>query len=249
MLIDTHCHIHDKKYSFDQKAVLNRARDAGVTEVICVGTDINDSLDAARFADENEGVFAAVGIHPGESLEYDEKLLEVAKSSRKVVAIGEIGLDYHYDVGTRDEQIKLFEAQLQVAMELGLPVTFHVREAYEDFWAVLDGFREIRGVLHCFSDKIENLKQALDRGLYIGLGGIVTFTKDEEQKKTFNYVPLDRVLFETDAPYLTPKPFRGTMNEPAYVKVIAEQVADSREVSLELLETVTTRNAENLFKI
>lgn len=171
------------------------------------------------------------------------------KQFTKIVGIGEIGLDYFYDNSPRDVQIQALEQQLQWAVDYNLPVSFHVREAYADFWPIFDNFSEIRGVLHCFTDTAATLEQALKRNLYIGVNGISTFTKDPEQQKMFASIPLEHMLLETDAPFLTPSPFRGKMNEPVYVKEVAVHQASVRNVSLETVIAMTTANTTNLFAL
>ena len=167
----------------------------------------------------------------------------------KLVAVGEIGLDYFYTHSPRDVQIKALEAQIDLALRHDLPVIFHVREAFEDFWSVFDNFHGIRGELHSFTDSAENLEQGLKRGLYIGVNGISTFTKVEDQRAVFASIPLDRLLLETDAPFLTPVPFRGKVNEPAFVRQIAEFHAGIRDVSTEQIADVSTANAQALFNL
>jgi len=177
--------------------------------------------------------------------------------NRKLVAIGEIGLDYHYDNSPRDNQIKILKSQIELALKYDLPIIFHVREAYDDFWKVLDSFksdkRQIRGVLHCFTDTMENAEKGIKRGLYIAVNGISTFTKDENQTEMFAKIPLDKLLFETDAPYLTPFPLRGKVkvkvNEPAYVKNIAEYNSTIHQIPFDEIADVTTTNARKLFNI
>ena len=174
---------------------------------------------------------------------------------QKLIAIGEIGLDYHYDNSPREDQIKVLKEQIELALKYDLPIIFHVREAYEDFWSVLDSFesdsRPIRGVLHCFTDTLENAKEGLKRGLYIAVNGISTFTNDESQKAMFAAIPTDKLLFETDSPYLVPKPLRGKVktNEPAFVKEIAEYNSSVRHTSFDEIADITTTNARKLFKL
>ena len=171
------------------------------------------------------------------------------KQPAKIVGIGEIGLDYFYEHSPREVQIRALEEQLQWAVEYNLPVSFHVREAYEDFWPVFDNFTGLRGVLHSFTDTAETLEKALGKGLYIGVNGISTFTKNEAQKQMFRAVPLERLLLETDAPFLTPHPFRGRINEPVFVREVAKHQADARDVALESVITAATANTYTLFTL
>jgi hydrolase, TatD family len=249
MLIDTHCHVHSLDYPLKKEDVLERARNVGVKQMICVGTGIEDSKQAIEFSDQNEGVYAAIGIHPGESLLFDDILRDLAKSNEKIVAIGEIGLDYHYGIENKDKQINLFENQLQVAIDFDLPVLFHVRDSFDDFLAVVRNFPNVRGVVHSFSDDLANLKKVLAAEFFVGVNGIATFAKSAEQREVYCHVPIEKMLLETDAPYLTPAPFRGTLNEPAYVSVVADWLAQNRGISKREIEEATTKNAKNLFKI
>lgn len=171
------------------------------------------------------------------------------KTTPKIVGIGEIGLDYFYEHSPREVQIRALEEQLQWAVEYNLPVSFHVREAYEDFWPVFDNFTGVRGVLHSFTDTAETLEKALGKGLYIGVNGISTFTKNEAQKQMFRAIPLERLLLETDAPFLTPHPFRGRINEPVFVREVAKHQADARDVALESVIAAATANTKALFAL
>lgn len=249
MLIDTHCHIHDHEFFTDEQAeeVYGRARQSGVAMVV-VGTSQPDSRAAVSFAANHESVWAIVGVHPHEAKDGVADVGRLlSEQPRKVVGIGEIGLDYYYNHSPRDMQIAALEQQLQWAHEYKLPVSFHVREAYDDFWPVFDNFSGIRGVLHSFTDTHEQLEKGLERGLYVAVNGISTFTKDQRQKDMFMAIPLGRLVLETDAPFLTPAPFRGKVNEPSRVREIAEYHAAQRGVSYELLAQHTTVNARALF--
>jgi TatD DNase family protein len=190
-----------------------------------------------------------VGVHPEEKL---EKLTELAGllSAPQVVGVGEIGLDYHYDGTDKKAQQEALEYQLNLAVEHNLPVSFHVREAFADFWPIFDAVHQqkpVRGVLHCFTGTRQDLADGLKRGLYISLNGIVTFNKDPELNEVFKTVPLDRVLLETDAPYLAPVPYRGQVNQPAYVREVAQAFAELRGVSVAEIEKITTQNVKDLF--
>ncbi len=248
MLVDTHCHIHEP-YELPIDATLTRAHQAEVDRMLCVGTSEQSSREAITFAETHPEVYAVIGVHPHDTKDGYGAIAELAKSSRRVVGIGEIGLDYFYTHSPREVQIEALRAQLEVAVAHDLPVSFHVREAFDDFWPIFDAFSGIRGVLHSFTDSQENLQKALDRGLYIGVNGISTFTKDEAQRAVFDAIPLDRLLFETDAPFLTPAPYRGKVNEPAYVRVIAEFHAQRRGISIEEIAEATTQNARALFAL
>lgn len=247
MLVDTHCHIHEAAYP-DAPGALERARQAGVGKLICVGTDNVTSQEAARFAPAHDNVYFSVGAHPHDAKSGSATVIELAKKAdEKLVAIGEIGLDYFYTHSPREVQIAAFEAQLQVAKDTGLPVIFHVREAFDDFWSIFRNFSGVKGVLHSFTDSIEHMEKGMSEGLYIGVNGISTFAKDKQA--VWDALPLENMLLETDAPFLTPAPWRGKVNEPAFVRNVAEYHAERRGVELEHLARVTSANATTLFGI
>lgn len=248
MLIDTHCHIHEADYPLDRDATIKKAHEADVTKMICVGTSEQSSTDAVQFAQNHDGVYASIGVHPHDTKDGYSNILELARQrSSKLVAVGEIGLDYYYNHSPRDVQIAALESQIQTALDHDLPIIFHVRDAFEDFWPVFDNFSGIKGELHSFTDNQENADKAFERGLYIGVNGISTFTKDPVQQQLFAALPLDRILLETDAPFLTPKPYRGNVNEPAFVSEVAKHHAAIRGISLESVAAATTANATALF--
>lgn len=252
MLIDTHCHIHDEEYPLDRREVIEDAIKNNVQKMICIGTSDKDSKMALELAAKYPGiVYAAVGVHPHDGKDGCsdlEKIISEADSDAKPIAIGEIGLDYHYDYSPKEDQIRILNAQIEFAIKHDLPVIFHVRDAFDDFWPIFDNFSSIRGVIHSFTDNPKNLKAALDRGLYIGVNGYSTFCKDD-QRAMFDDIPLDRMLLETDAPYLTPVPFRGKINKPAYIAVIAGYHANMRGLSVDEIANSTTKNARDLFAI
>ena len=258
MLIDTHCHLHDQEWFTPEQAEqeLAAAHQAGVSRVICIGTDPADSLAAQAFAAQHPETYWTYGIHPefatrpvspttpsatASDAPSDLATLRLPRDSR-LLAIGEIGLDYHYssDPAARTAQIHLFETMLDLAVRHQLPVSLHLREAFADAWPILDNFSPLTGVAHCFTGSKRDLKNALDCGLYIGVGGLATYT-------TNPLPPLDRLLLETDAPFLTPEPFRGKINSPRYIKTIAMYLAAQLGVDFSTLEEQTTQNARNLF--
>lgn len=249
MLVDTHCHIHEPDFPLEVSEVIDRANEAEVAQLICVGTSEESSRLAIGFAGAHESAFASIGVHPHDTKDGWDKIAELAGSSDKIIAVGEIGLDYFYTNSPRETQVKALEEQLQIASEHNLPVIFHVRDAFSEFWQILDKFPGVRGVLHSFTDSEVHLKEALSRGLYIGVNGISTFTKDEDQKAMFDAIPLDRLVLETDAPFLTPNPFRGKVNEPAFVRIIAEYHAERRGISVDDIAKATTANAQALFAL
>lgn len=250
MLVDTHCHIHQSDYSLPAADVLTRAHEAGIKAMICVGTDQQSSVEAIEFAKKHEGVFATIGVHPHESKHGIDSIAELAKAgSTKLVAIGEIGLDYYYTHSSREVQMAVFEQQLQLAKDAQLPVVFHVRSAFDDFWPIVANFSGIRGVMHSFTDSFASLERALAAGFYVGVNGISTFTRDTEQTETFRRIPLDRLLLETDAPFLTPTPYRGKVNEPSMVSEVAKYHANLRDISYDEIASHTSHNAKILFGI
>ncbi len=249
MLVDTHCHIHES-YELPLEEVLARAREDGVFDMICVGTSEESSHKAVEFAAKTPGAYASIGVHPHDTKDGYGAIVEIADSKpEKLVAVGEIGLDYFYTHSEKEVQIEALKAQIEVALQHNLPIIFHVREAFDDFWPIFDSYKGIRGVLHSFTDSKENLELALQRGLYIGVNGISTFTKDEKQKEMFDSIPLEKILFETDAPFLTPAPYRGKINQPAYVRIVADFHASRRGISIEEIAKASTQNARALFNL
>jgi len=252
MLVDTHCHIHEADYPLPAEEVITRATQAGVTKLVCIGTDIASSRQAVAFAAAHDNVWAVIGIHPHEAVTNNVAELRVIleqDTSGKIVGIGECGLDYFYEHSPKDAQIASLRAQLMLAKEFNLPISFHVREAFDDFWPLFDAHAGLRGVLHSYTDSADNLQNALDRQLYIGVNGISTFAKVEAQKAMFATIPLQKLLLETDAPFLTPTPKRGTVNEPAFVTLVAEFHANLRSINLQELSRATSLNASDLFSI
>lgn len=252
MLIDTHCHIHEANYPQDAAEAIIRAHQAGVEAMICVGTSEQSSREALVFTTNHENVYASIGVHPHDTKDGYANIATLAKENAKnpkLVAIGEIGLDYFYAHSPREIQIRALEEQLQVAFDYNLPVIFHVREAFDDFWPIFNNFPKLRGVLHSFTDTKRNLEEALKRKLFIGVNGISTFTKNADQQEMFQLVPLDHMVLETDAPFLTPIPLRGSINEPAFVRHIAEFHATLRNISVDEIAARTTANARALFAL
>ena len=216
--------------------------------MLCVGTSVKSSQEAIEFAEAKANCYASIGVHPHDTKDgYD--ITTLATQSSNVVAVGEIGLDYFYGHSPKEIQIAALKAQIEVALQHKLPIIFHVRDAFDDFWPIFDSYSGIRGVLHSFTDSQQNMQRAIDKGLYIGVNGISTFTKDPVQQAMFDAIPLDRILLETDAPFLTPVPFRGKVNEPALVSAVAQHHASRRGISLEEVADATTTNAHALFAL
>lgn len=253
-LVDTHCHIHFKEFGFVPDNVINNAADANVGKMICVGCSLDDSKSAVEFSGSRSNVWASVGAHPHNGAEFLETpnsaqlLVDLAKNS-KVIAIGEIGLDYYKCTVDKKDQEKTLTIQIEATIDLGLPYIFHIREAWSDFWKVLDNYPGISGVVHSFSSTRSDLEDVLKRDLYVGLNGIITFTKIAEQLEAAKLVPSSSLLLETDAPFLTPKPYRGHTCEPKHILNIAQFLAGLRSEELDDLASSTTNNAERLFRI
>lgn len=258
--VDTHAHIHFDDYGLDAEEVWQSAKAKGVTRMLAVGCDLESSIEAIEFARTREGVYAVVGVHPyyasqflaqSDNIQKLESLLENAKRD-KIVGIGEFGLDYYYENSVREDQIKLLKIHLELVAKYDLPACFHIRDAFDDFWPVFDQFysqKPIKGVLHSFTATEDQLKKAVGYGLYVAFNGIMTFTRDENQLKAVRVAPLDRILLETDAPYLTPKPFRGKICKPEHILLTATFLASLRDESIESLSEATTNNARKLFEI
>jgi TatD DNase family protein len=253
MLIDTHTHLDDARYDADRDAMIQRARQAGVTAFVTIGCDLTTSRSAVTLADRHPDIYASIGVHPHEVKHigddwYDE-LRRLAQHA-KVVAYGEIGLDYHYNHSPPKDQRERFREQVQLARDLRLPVVIHTREAQEDTISILkeEKASEVGGVFHCFSGDAWLAKDALDLGFYLSFSGILTFNNATMLREIAKQTPLDRVLIETDCPYLTPVPHRGKRNEPAFVSHVARQLAEIHpDLSLERIEEATTENAKRLF--
>ena len=258
MLIDTHSHLDDRRFDRDREAVIARAQEAGVHTFITIGCDLATSRAAVALADRYPFVYATVGVHPHEVRHVKDawftELRDLARHP-KVLAYGEIGLDYHYDHSPRDIQRARFREQVRLARELTLPIVIHTREAQEDTIGILKEERasELGGVFHCFSGDAWLAKDALDLGFYVSFSGVITFHNATMLREIAVTVPMDRLLIETDCPYLTPVPHRGNRNEPAYVKLVAEQIAHVRSargpMSVEEVGQITSANARRAFKI
>ena len=256
MLIDSHAHIQGKEYAGEVEAVIARAHEAGVEKIIAVGGagDMSSNTEAIALAKTFPEIYATVGMHPHDAKDVgaDElkKLKELA-AAPKVVAVGETGLDYYYDHSPREVQRRVFAEFIHLARETGLPIVVHERDAAQDVADLLraEGARKLRGVIHCFTGDYEAACAYLDLGFYISFTGIITFKNANLLREVVRRVPLDRMLVETDSPYLTPVPHRGKRNEPAYVQYVAETIAKIKCVSLEEVARVTTQNVRELFGV
>jgi TatD DNase family protein len=260
-LVDTHAHLDMEAFAGDRETVLQRARGAGVVAILTIGTDEASSREAVALAERSAGLgegfprlYATVGVHPheakGAKAETWEALQQLSRQPR-VVAWGEVGLDYHYDHSPRDVQQAVFREQIRLARARGLPLVVHQREAEEDTLRILneEGAEAVGGVFHCYTADAAYARAVLDLGFFLSFAGVVTFKNADALREVARLAPLDRILVETDAPYLAPVPHRGKRNEPAYVRLVAECVAGERGMDLEALAAATMENAKRLFKI
>lgn len=253
MLIDSHLHLDDEKFDEDREAVIARAKESGICRMINIGADMPSSRRSIQLADRHEEIYAAVGIHPHDAAKMkpsDDEQLAAWTGHKKVVAIGEIGLDYYYDLSPREIQREAFIRQLDIARQMHMPVVIHNRDAHGDAMEILkrEG-RGLIGVIHCFSGSLEMAKELLKLGWYIGFDGPVTFKNAAKLSEIAAEVPLERILVETDSPYLTPVPFRGKRNEPSHVKLVAQRIAELRGLGVEEFSQATTQNVCDLFQI
>ncbi|RKQ33017.1 TatD family hydrolase [Oceanobacillus halophilus] len=254
MLFDTHVHLNARQFAEDREETIQRAFDAGVKYMTVVGFDRETIPLAIEIAEQNETIYAAVGWHPVDAIDMTDKELAWIKelsSHPKVVALGEMGLDYHWDKSPKDIQKEAFRKQIQLAKTVHMPIIIHNREATEDIIQILqeENAKEIGGIMHCYNDSVDYVQACLDMNFYISLGGPVTFKNAPLPKEVAKQVPLDRLLIETDAPYLAPHPNRGKRNEPAYVKLVAEKIAELRDIPFEEISDMTTKNAKRFFGI
>lgn len=255
ILVDSHCHLDGRDFSEDIDDVVQRAFNVGVTRLLTMGTRFSTVDEVISLTEKYPYVYGAIGVHPEYADEESavlttDTLCEKAKH-KKIIAIGEIGLDYHYGTGTIAEQKKIFRMQLKTAKEIGLPVCIHARDADEDIASILRQESDngaLKGVIHCFSSGRKLAETALDLGFYLSATGIITFNKSESLREIFRDIPLDRLLLETDCPYLAPVPYRGRRNEPSFLLKTAEKLAVLKSVSFEKIAEVTTKNFLKLFE-
>lgn len=255
MLFDTHAHLNDDAFKDDLEETIQRAKDNGVKLINVVGFDDKSIASAIEIASKYDEIYLTVGWHPVEAIDFtDEKyemIKNIALNNDKVVAIGEIGLDYYWDKSPQDIQKQVFRRMITLAKEVNKPIVIHCREAMGDVLDILkeENAKEIGGIMHSFSGSVESMKIALKENFYISLAGPVTYKNAKQPKEVAKACPLDRLLVETDCPYLPPVPFRGKRNETGYVKYVAQEIADLREMSYEELTQATYKNACKLFKI
>jgi TatD DNase family protein len=255
MLFDTHAHLNDEKFNDDREEVIARARENGVSYVCNIGYNKETIVSSLELAHTYDFIYTAIGWHPQDAITMTDDDLawieKLATEERKVVAIGEIGLDYYWDTSPKDVQQDVFRRQIRLAKKLKLPIIIHDREAHQDILDILreEKAEEVGGIMHCFSGSPEMAEQCIDLNFHISLGGPVTFKNAKKPKEVAERVPLERLLIETDCPYLTPHPYRGKRNESAYVRYVAEEIAQLKNISFEKLAQITTENAKRLFQI
>ncbi|HSX47929.1 MAG TPA: TatD family hydrolase [Candidatus Nanoarchaeia archaeon] len=249
MLVDTHAHIHFDDFSDD---VLSAAKAAGVEKIVTIGVDAADSAKAVEFAQAHDNVYATVGLHPHDAKHGNEaaqaQLSKLAGES-KVVAIGECGLDFYRNLSDKHSQEKTFRYQIELAQKNNLPMVWHVRDAFDEFFKIVDEYSGLRGIVHCFTSNRANMEKAIERGFMVALNGIMTFTRDESQLNAAKNLPLSNLVLETDCPFLTPVPLRGKPNQPAYIKFTAEFLAKLRAESFEELAEASSSNAVRLLRL
>lgn len=254
MLFDTHAHINAEQFNEDIREVITRAQDQGVSRMVVVGFDRPTIKRAMELTEEYDFIYACVGWHPVDAIDMtDEDLewIEKLAAHPKVVAIGEMGLDYHWDKSPKAIQQEVFRKQIKLAKKVKLPIVIHNRDATADIVEILkkEEAGEVGGIMHCFSGSVEVARECVDMNFLISLGGPVTFKNAKKPKEVAAEIPLDKLLIETDCPYLTPHPFRGKRNEPAYVKLVAEQIAEIKGLTFEDVAEATTENAKRVFGI
>jgi len=251
MFIDSHAHIQLSQFNRDRDAVLKRAHEVSVSHILAIGFDMETSLGAIELAEQHTHIYATVGMHPHDAKDLTDDTLKTFRelaAHRKVIALGEMGLDYYRDLSPRPGQKEAFEKQLDLAEELQLPIVIHNRDAYMDILPILEARQgRIRGVLHCFTGDVELMHRSLAIGFHIGIGGIVTYPNAKDVQAVAQEVPADKLLIETDCPWLTPQFRRGKRNEPAYVHAVAEKIAELRGTSIETIGETTTDNFQKLF--
>ena len=253
MLFDTHAHMDDRAFDEDRSELLQNLPGQGLALVMNPGCSLESSRNASRLSQEYDYIYAAVGSHPDVADEVNEEVLEeyrkLCKLNPKIKAIGEIGLDYHYEDIPREIQLKAFRMQMELARELDLPVIVHERDAHEDGIAVVNEFPEVTGVFHCYSGSAEMAKELVKRGWYIGFTGVLTFKNARKAIEVASAIPLDRIVLETDCPYMSPEPFRGKRNDPGKLYRMAEKLAEIRGLTLEEIHEITVENGKRLYRL
>jgi len=251
MLVDTHCHLFFDEFKNDIDGVINRANEQGVTSFICVGTNINDSIESYKLAKKYKNIYSTAGIHPHDSEAAEDNYLNELRNlllNQKVIAVGEIGFDYYRNISKPDSQKIVFKEQLELAQDINKPIVFHNREADEDIINILSDFSDVNGVAHCFSSTYETALELIEMGFYISFSGNLTF-KNSHLPEVAKKLPLDRLLVETDSPFLSPVPFRGKTNEPGRTRYVAEKLSEIFNSNINHIASITTANAKSLFNL
>ena len=253
MIFDTHAHMDDRAFHQDRDALLSRLPEEGIALLMNPGCSLASSQAAVSLSNQYSYIYAAVGSHPDAADEVNDGVLEqyraLCRDNPKVKAIGEIGLDYHYEDIPRDIQKRSFRAQMGLARELGLPVIVHEREAHEDGMKIVEEFPSVTGVFHCYSGSLEMAKRLIERGWYIGFGGVLTFKNARKALEVAGNIPLERIVLETDCPYMAPEPFRGRRNDPGKLSRVAEKLAQLRGMTVEEVQAITLANGKALYRI
>ncbi|MCC5911122.1 MAG: TatD family hydrolase [Clostridiaceae bacterium] len=254
MLFDSHAHLDDRRFDEDRDKVIKGFRGDEIKYMLNPGADLNSSIKAVNLAQKYDAIYAAVGVHPHNVKDMDEDTIEILKSltkKEKVVAIGEIGLDFYYDHSPREQQRQWFRRQIQLAKEVNLPIIIHDRDAHGEVFDILEEHKagDIGCVMHCYSASVELAREYIKRGIYISIAGPVTFKNAKKTYEVAKEIPLEWLLIETDSPYLTPIPYRGKRNEPSYVRYVAGTIAEAKGISFEEVAEKTTENAKQLFHI
>ena len=253
MLFDTHAHMNDPAFDEDREKVLLGLQEKGVSLMMNVGCCLESSRDCIAMAEQYPFVYASVGTHPDSADEIDEAVLEqyrqMVANHPKLKAIGEIGLDYYYETIPREIQQRAFRLQMELARELQMPVIVHERNAHDDGMRIVKEFKGVTGVFHCYSGSAEMARQLVDMGWYIGFTGVLTFKNARKAVETAVSIPLDRIVLETDCPFMAPEPFRGKRNDPGYLFRMAERLAEIRGISVEEVRSITTENGKRLYRI
>ncbi len=249
-IIDSHVHLNDSRYDEDRDEVLNRIKNE-MDFVVNIGYDYESSKISVEYADKYDFIYATVGLHPAEEEEYtqelEDKIRELAKN-KKVLAIGEIGLDYHWMTKTKEEQARIFRAQMKLAEELNMPVVIHTRDAMEDTIKILNEFPKVRGILHCYPGSYQIAEKVVDR-YYLGIGGVLTFKNAKKLVEVVEKIPIEHLVIETDCPYMTPTPHRGKRNEPVYTKFVAEKIAEIKNMSYQEVVDITNENTRKAYNM
>jgi len=249
-ICDSHCHLQDRKFSKDLERVINSAKEKGVKSIIVPGWDVDSSKYAMEIAEKYEEIYATIGVHPHDAKIYNENIKrEIFNLIRKekVIAVGEIGLDYYRDLSPREVQREIFKKQLKIAEDENLPVVIHTRNSLDEAIDIVKDFK-VKGVFHAFTKEARIAKRIIDMGFYVGIGGVVTF-KNSRLSNEIKYIPVENILLETDAPYIAPEPMRGKRNEPAFLIYILEKIAKEKSMPMEEVARITYENTRELFKI